>query len=60
MRRFASKDAGPRRGEDLVEVPHRSEKETSASEDAGPQRGVDSEIPHRLERRMKHLLEDAF
>ena len=27
-----------------------------ASEDAGPRRGVDCEIPHQLEREMKHSL----
>ena len=32
----ASKDAGPRRGVDLVAVPHRLKKETSVSKDAGP------------------------
>ena len=36
MRRCASKDAGPRRGVDLVGVPHRLEKGTNASEDARP------------------------
>ena len=41
-RQCASKDAGPRRGVDLVRVPHRIEKGTSASEDAGSPKGVDT------------------
>ena len=36
MRWCASKDTGPRRVVDLVEVPHRLEKGTSDSEDTGP------------------------
>ena len=36
MRRCANKDAGSRRGVDLVRVPHRLDKGTSVSEDAGP------------------------
>ena len=36
------------RGLDLLGVPHRLEKGTSASEDAGLRRGVDCEILHRL------------
>ena len=42
----ASKDAGPRRGEDC-EIPHRLERGTSASVNVGPRRGVDCEIPHQ-------------
>ena len=34
--RCASKDVGPRRGVDLVGVPHQLEKGMSVSEDAGP------------------------
>ena len=44
------------KGVDLVGVPHRLEKGTSASEDVGPQTGVDCEIPHRLGRRTKYPL----
>ena len=46
------------KGVDLVVVPYRLEKETSASEDIGPQRGggVDCEIPYRLGRITKHPL----
>ena len=42
----ASKDAGPRRGVDLVAAPHQLEKRTSVSEDVGPRRGVDCNVPH--------------
>ena len=45
-RQCASKDAGPQRRMDLVAIPHRLKKGTSASEDTGPLRGVDCEIPH--------------
>ena len=37
-RRYANKDAGPRRGVNLVAVPHRVKEGKSASEDAGPRR----------------------
>ena len=36
MRRCDSKDGGPRRGVDLVGVPHQLDKGISASKDAGP------------------------
>ena len=45
-RRCASKDAGAQRGLDLVGVPHRLEKGTSASEDTGHRREVDFDVPH--------------
>ena len=47
---------GPKGDVDLVGVPHRLEKGTSASEDAGPRRGVDCDIPHWLGRKTKHPL----
>jgi len=39
MRQYASKDAGTRKGVDLVVVSHRLKKETSVSKDAGPKGG---------------------
>ena len=38
-RQCASKDAGTRRGVDLVAVPHRLDKGMGVSEDVGPERG---------------------
>jgi len=55
MRRYDIKDAGPKMV-DLVGVPHRWKKGTSASEEARPQRGMDCEIPHWLRRRTKHFV----
>ena len=39
-RQCASKDAGPKGGVDLVVVPHRLEKQTSANKDAGPRKTI--------------------
>ena len=37
-------------------VPRRLEEKTSTNEHAGPRTEVDCEIPHRVERKTKHIL----
>ena len=44
------------KGVDLVGVPYRLEKGTSASEDAGSRREMDCDVPHWLGRRTNHPL----
>ena len=52
MRRYASKDAGRKKG--WCGSPHRLEKGTNATRMLGGE-GVDCEIPHWLGRRMKRF-----
>ena len=54
--RFRNLERKPQRGLGLLQMILEPDTGRCASEDVGPPRGVDREIPHRLERGMKHSL----